>query len=321
MTAVSRHLAPSYHSGDGTALVLLHGLTLSWRSWQPVIPLLTGRHQVFAPSLAGHHGAGPVAADAMLSVRGLADVLEAQLDEARIPTAHIAGNSLGGWIALELARRGRARSVVAFSPAGGWRTDRDLRRVARMVRVGQAFAHHPLLTVMLRRPGLRRAILRGACEQGDRISSAVAAEFFDDNTACTAQRELLASMKRDGPLEPLTDPGCPVRIAWAQHDRAIPFNRYGQTLAQIVPAAELVSLPGVGHVPMHDNPQLVADTILAVTSEVDDAAVEAHDGASDSSRSRKNALHHLLSRWRDLTDERLPPRRRAPTNVDPHAAA
>jgi pimeloyl-ACP methyl ester carboxylesterase len=102
--------------------VLVHGITMSWRAWQSVIPLLAERHEVFAPSLAGHHGAAPTVPGAVVSVPALTDALEAQLDDAGIDTAHIAGNSLGGWIALELARRHRARSVVLTrsSPAPRW---------------------------------------------------------------------------------------------------------------------------------------------------------------------------------------------------------
>lgn len=260
---------PEHRSGEGTPLVLVHGITSSWRAWRPVIPLLAERHDVFAPSLAGHHQAAPVAAGTAWSVLGLTDALEAQLDAAGIGTAHVAGNSLGGWVALELARRGRARSVVALSPAGGWREPKELRRVLRMVRVGRAFAHHPLLAVMLTRPRVRRAILRGVSERGQRMSPSDARQFFDDIIGCSALDGLLAAIERDGPLPPLSEPTCRVRIAWGQHDRTIPFARYGHPLAECVPHAELLSMIGVGHVPMYDDPALVADTILGLTGQVD----------------------------------------------------
>lgn len=270
MSAVPSVLSPAHRLGEGTPLVLLHGIAMSWRAWQPVIPLLAERHEVFAPSLAGHHGAALAERDTPWSVSALTDALESQLDEAGIDTAHVAGNSLGGWVALELARRGRARSVVALSPAGGWRADRDLRRVVRLVRVGRLFAHHPLRRAMLSRPRIRRAILRGASERGHVMTAAEADELFRDNLACTALGDLLASMAQDGPLRPLSEAHCPIRIAWAQHDRVIPFGRYGEPLAEAIPDAELVTLLGVGHIPMHDDPQLVADTILEHTARVDE---------------------------------------------------
>jgi pimeloyl-ACP methyl ester carboxylesterase len=270
--------------------VLVHGVTSSWRAWQPVIPLLAERHEVFAPSLAGHHGAAPSAAGTVLSVRGLTDALEAQLDHAGIETAHIAGNSLGGWIALELARRGRARSVVVFSPAGGWREPRDLRRVATMVRLGRVFAHHPLLGAMVARPRMRRAVLRPVAERGHQMTRLEASQFFEDAQRCTALGDLLASLEQDGPLAPLVDPRCPIRIAWSQHDRTIPFRRYGHPVAEAVPDAELVSLLGVGHVPMYDNPRLVADTILGLTTRVDLLSTSA-------TPQPKKRFRHLLTRW------------------------
>src|SRR3954451_18599286 len=94
-------------------LVLLHGLGGTWRVWLPVLGQLESHHRVFAPTLPGHAGADPLPLGSAVSVAALVDALEAQLDDQGIHRAHIVGNSLGGWLALELARRGRARSVVA----------------------------------------------------------------------------------------------------------------------------------------------------------------------------------------------------------------
>src|SRR5436305_5966736 len=95
----------------------------TWRIWELVLPALERRHEVLAPTLPGHAGGPPLAHK--LSTEAVVDALERMLDEARIATAHLVGNSLGGYLALRLASRGRARSVVAFAPAGGWpRKDR-----------------------------------------------------------------------------------------------------------------------------------------------------------------------------------------------------
>ena len=87
-------------------------------------------HDVLAVNLAGRVG-GPGLAVTSVSVNALVDAVERDLDAAGFDTAHVVGNSLGGWIALELASRGRARSVVALAPAGGWeqgsRAERRLR--------------------------------------------------------------------------------------------------------------------------------------------------------------------------------------------------
>jgi hypothetical protein len=101
------------------------------------------------------------------------------------------------------------------------------------------------------------------------MSPSDARQFFDDILGCSALDGLLAAIERDGPLPPLSEPTCRVRIAWGQHDRTIPFARYGHPLAECVPHAELLSMIGVGHVPMYDDPALVADTILGLTGQVD----------------------------------------------------
>jgi pimeloyl-ACP methyl ester carboxylesterase len=87
--------------------------------WEPVLEALERSHDVLAVNLAGHV-AGPELADTPVSVNALVDAVERDLDGAGFDTAHVVGNSLGGWIAFELATRGRARSVVALAPAGGW---------------------------------------------------------------------------------------------------------------------------------------------------------------------------------------------------------
>src|SRR5690349_10131747 len=103
-------LGPNHHfrGGAGEPLVLLHGATSSWRCWRDVIPDLTDRYDVFAPNLPGH--AGLPRPSEPHTIKDLADVLERHMDAVGFDTAHVAGNSLGGWLAIELAARGRART-------------------------------------------------------------------------------------------------------------------------------------------------------------------------------------------------------------------
>lgn len=113
------HLGPK--DGSGEPVVLLHGFLMSQTVWDPVAPRLadTGRYEVFAPTMAGHNG-GPYAGTWLLSSSVLADHVERQLDQLGWDSAHLVGNSLGGWVAFELERRGRARSVTGIGAAGGW---------------------------------------------------------------------------------------------------------------------------------------------------------------------------------------------------------
>src|ERR1700751_2987268 len=109
------------HLGSGEPVLLLHPFLLSQTVWEKVAQQLadTGRYEVFAPTMSGHNG-GPSAGTWLLSSAVRAAHVERQMDELGWDTAHVVGNSLGGWVAFELERRGRARSVIGSAPAGGW---------------------------------------------------------------------------------------------------------------------------------------------------------------------------------------------------------
>lgn len=258
--------APEYRGGSGEPLLLVHGVTASWAVWQPVIPRLEERHAVIAPTLAGHFG-GP-AMEKPVTVHELASGVERRLDDLGLDKVHIVGNSLGGWLALELARRHRALSVVALSPAGAWARPRDFADLSRRLRLGSWILSRAgeRTARFLSRPRARRLALRQVSEHGDRLPAAAIPGILEDAAGCTILDDLGKSIEQAGPIAPLTDPGCPVRIAWGECDRTLPFARYGQPMLERVPDAELIMLPGVGHVPMSDDPELVARTILDLTT-------------------------------------------------------
>src|SRR5580765_7340519 len=131
-------------NADNEPLVLLHGLGMSERVWDGVRPLLEPHHDVVALTALGHRG-GASPSRRPVTVRDLVDDAERQLDERGLSRPHVAGNSLGGWMAIELARRGRARTVCALSPAGFWTAGtheqtagvRKIRRAIRHARLGR----------------------------------------------------------------------------------------------------------------------------------------------------------------------------------------
>ncbi|HEY1971893.1 MAG TPA: alpha/beta fold hydrolase [Pseudonocardia sp.] len=275
----------AHREGSGSPVVLLHGASMSWRAWKPVLPFLSGRHDVFVPTLAGHRGGPTLPPGAAPGVTAIVDVLCDQLDAAGIENAHLVGNSLGGWAAFELARRGRARSIVAISPAGTWSARRDLLRLLWFFRVGHLAISSPRLSGLTRNPVLRRAAMSRTMAHPERVPADEMAEMIADLEQCDM---LTALLDGEGQLRQLTDFDvalCPVKIAWADRDRIIPFNRYGRPMRDVVRGAEFVMLPAVGHVPMYDDPRMIARTILEVTTSVD----AAYEVANPRRRRRRSA--------------------------------
>ncbi len=122
---VFRGVTPMHRGGAGSPLVCLHGFIDTWRTWELVLPVLERHHDVLAPTLPGHAGGPALPPGRDVDIDLVADEVERAMDRAGLETAHIAGNSLGGYLALHLAARGRARSVVALAPAGGWAVGDD----------------------------------------------------------------------------------------------------------------------------------------------------------------------------------------------------
>jgi pimeloyl-ACP methyl ester carboxylesterase len=258
-------IAPAYRGGAGEPLVLIHGYTGTWRNWLPVLPALEARHDVLAVGLAGHHCAPPLPDGVDASVHALADAVERDMDAAGFDTAHIAGNSLGGYLALELGARGRARSVVALSPGGGFEPgSRAERRVARL------FARQHLLTRavlphverVMARPRPRRVALRDVMLHGERVPSAEAVAMTVGSLECEIRKPLMDWILRESRNVQLGEIDCPVLIAWAEHDRILPERTCSVRLRRDLPDVEWRVLPGVGHVPMYDDTDLIASTIL-----------------------------------------------------------
>jgi pimeloyl-ACP methyl ester carboxylesterase len=181
-------------------IVLLHGATSSAKAWDALIPPLGEKYRVFAPTLAGHCDGPPLPAGDAGVVHRIVDSTCRQLDEAAIDTAHIVGNSLGGWVALELARRGRAKSVLALSPAGAWRSPRDLRRLLVVFRAGAALAGANYMSQLVAHKRARRILLRLMAEHSDRLTLAQVAAMFQDMAACSALPDILDGARNNGPI-------------------------------------------------------------------------------------------------------------------------
>ncbi len=236
-----------------------------------MLPALAAEHRVFAPTLPGHSGGPPLAQDRPLDVDGIVDAVEGLLDAEGIETGHLVGNSGGGWLALALAARGRARSVTALAPGGGWepgsRTDRRVRRFfVRGQFVGRRTARS--FEAIAARPRLRAIALRDVVARPERLSADAALAMLRGAAECELAEPFLALWAR-GAFPPAPPPvDCPVRVAWGTHDRVLPAARCSARFAALQDA-EWILIPGAGHVPMHDEPERVAATVLDLTRRVD----------------------------------------------------
>jgi pimeloyl-ACP methyl ester carboxylesterase len=261
-----------YAGGDGPPMVLLHGFTDTWQGWRPVLPLLERHHAVFAPTLPGHFGGESFDADHPMTIPDSLDRIERQLDARGIKQAHLVGSSLGGWAALELAARGRALSVVAVCPAGGWEIgSREDRAVIRFFRantrmMGPSRAVWPLIA---RRPMLRRIAFRDFMAHPERVDAASAIALMEGAAGCAITQQALDIAARGEAYGELGPIDCPVRILYGTRDRIIRWPSYYVRLRRLLPDAEYIPLDGLGHLPMWDDPELVARRILEVTAGVE----------------------------------------------------
>jgi len=248
-------------------LVLMHPFLLSGNVWQDVAPLLSSYHQVFTPTLLGHRG-GPPVRRRPVTIWDVIDAAEEYLNEHGLQRPHLVGNSMGGFVALELARRGRAATVCALSPAGFWsrtdgsksRADKNVHRIATMSRLSIPVGPLIFKSATVRRLSLR--FLNTAC-YGDRLAAVRVVELCRDTVECTIVDEVFST--DDEQIAPMDTLPCPITLAWSEKDSLLPVAVYGKIARARVPKASFKILPDVNHVPMIDDPHLVARTILEVT--------------------------------------------------------
>src|SRR5215211_2685471 len=227
-------LSPAlYRAGTGEPLVLIHGFTATWRCWLPVLGLLAPRFEVIAPTLHGHDGE-PVPPDGPAhSLSRATDHLEMLLDELGVGTAHLAGNSMGGALALELAKRGRARSVVALSPGGGW-AEGDRTEVERIIRLFKRTQRSARATVkhhekLLARPGFRKVGMRDVMARGHLVPAEEAVLMTRSSIQCSVVEDVFKTMRDgSGRVVDLDQVQAPTLIAWGEKDRLLPMDRHAE---------------------------------------------------------------------------------------------
>lgn len=274
---------PPIHLGSGEPVLLLHPFLMSQTVWEVVARQLadTGRYEVFAPTFPGHNG-GPRAGTWLLSSAVLADHVERQMDELGWTTAHVVGNSLGGWVAFELERRGRARTVTGIAPAGGWTRWSPVKFEV----IAKFISGLPiwLLTCLLGQRILRLPYSRqlGAVPVSgrlDALSDRQLSDIVDDVTHCPAYFQLLIKALLLHGLVELEHTAVPSHLVLCEKDRVVPPSRFSRHFTDSLPNNhKLTVLDGVGHIPMFEAPDRVAAVIADFIGQFD---IESFDQAPD----------------------------------------
>ncbi|MFI5978262.1 alpha/beta fold hydrolase [Streptomyces sp. NPDC051452] len=247
--------------GRGAPLVLLHGIGHHRQAWDPVVDILATEREVIAVDLPGFGASPALPGDLAYGLATTNTVLGALFGQLGLDRPHVAGNSLGGLLALELGREKAVRSVTALSPAGFW-TEAERRYAFAVLLAMRGIAQRlPLpLVERLSRTAAGRTALTSTIygRPGRRSPEAVVAE-----TLALAGATGFDATLRAGITVRFTDDllGLPVTVAWGSRDRLL-LRRQGVRAKQLIPHARLVRLPGCGHCPMNDDPALVARVIL-----------------------------------------------------------
>ncbi len=241
----------------------------TWRTWELVLPALERHHDVLALTMLGHAGGPPL--EGAVDADVVADAVERAMDEAGFETAHVVGNSMGGFVALQLAERGRARSVVALAPAGGWaREDPWIAEVLRTQAAmhEQAKVAAPHAATLVSTPAGRRRATRLLTTSWEHIPAELLIHLTLGVAGCTVAPAMVEFALRQGYGELDAERiRCPVRIVWGTEDQILLWPstavRYRD---EWLPHADWVQLDGVGHYPQLDVPLETAQLILGFTA-------------------------------------------------------
>jgi pimeloyl-ACP methyl ester carboxylesterase len=258
LASVRRHAGPETptallahdRTGSGPPLVLLHPLGADRRAWDPVIEPLSAARTVIAVDLPGFGESPPL--EETPTPAALARALARFFSEIDLDRPHVAGNSLGGWVALELALAGRARSVTAVAPAGLWGGP-----LAPKPNIGRRLASvlRPILPLLSATAAGRRALLGGVMLHPELVPAGAAAHIVGAYATAPAFVATNQAM-RAGHFEGLDRIEVPVMLAWADHDRLVsPPDR-------LPPRVKTRVLVGCGHLAMWDSPDQVARVLL-----------------------------------------------------------
>jgi pimeloyl-ACP methyl ester carboxylesterase len=252
-----------HREGAGEPLVLIHGIGLRWQIWQPVIGPLGADFEVIACDAPGFGQSPPLAEGVSPTIAAYADAFEAFFAAEALERPHVAGNSMGGAIALELARRRAVRSATAISPAGFWTAAERRFCQASVVPLARTpRAARPALEALIRTRAGRTALLWQTFGRPTRLPADEAVATLRAVWAAPALAAALAAFDDFTFAAPEQLAGTPVTILWGAQDRLLPYRLQAPRARALLPHARHVTL-GAGHVPFYDDPPAVAEAIRA----------------------------------------------------------
>jgi pimeloyl-ACP methyl ester carboxylesterase len=256
---------PYAREGSGPPLLLIHGLGGDRRSFGPILPALTARHDVLAPELPGHGRAPDLAGE--VTVDGLADALEGFIDAHGLDGVDVVGSSLGARLALELARRGRVGTTIALGPGGFWTArERTLFGTSIAASYRLVMALQPALPVLTGNPVTRTALMAQFSARPWALPQAVVLGELRAFAAAPAFSATLDALWH-GPPQPGLPAGearGPIHLVWGRQDR-VTFTRQAPRAQAAFPDADLTWIDRCGHFPHWDQPEETARLILGWT--------------------------------------------------------
>ncbi|WP_066903814.1 alpha/beta fold hydrolase [Mycolicibacterium houstonense] len=229
------------HLGSGEPILLLHPFLLSQSVWKYVAPQLaqTGRYEVFAPTMAGHHGG------------------------AHAPH-----------IPFELERRGRARTLTGIAPAGGWSrfTPAKYEIIAKfMAALPLVLATAAFRQQLLKLPLTKQISYLAVSATPEVLNDSDRHDLIEDLAHCPAYFKLMVKALTTAGLMEIKNSRTPTQLVICEKDRVLPAPRFTRHFtASLAPDAVVKTLKGVGHVPMFEAP----DTITQVITEFVDRHID-----------------------------------------------
>ncbi len=252
--------------GAGEPLVLVHGLGSSLRVWDPLIPALADRFDVLTIDLPGFGDSASLPTLVVPTPARLAESVAGLLDDLGIKAPHVVGNSLGGWVGLELARTRRLASLTLLSPAGLWTARTPLYSRASL-RASRWLARHAggLLSRLMGSAVGRVLVLGQTHGRPWRLTpdqARITVRALGESLGFAATLD--ATVDRHYLAEP-SDRGVPVTVAFGSRDFVL-LGKQSRRVDRLPAGTRVVSLPGCGHIPTHDDPEAVARLVTEAAS-------------------------------------------------------